>query len=199
MIRYTLLELNCASTFVPTSLDQALAASTSFALQLTQIINRTAPLNSDGLATYSAIWSSAFNVNADEIFSTETRYSFFQRTSTNIAVTIEESLFYVSNQQRPIARQKEIIFRSLLFTTVVLELFGLIFIILKLLLFPLLHIVHQRLQSVSKRNQVTPVQDQGNVMMTDEVIFSPVSRSASKMKYQRKRLSFASRAKPTWK
>jgi hypothetical protein len=134
------MELNFASTFIPSSLDQVLAPSTLFSLELTQIVNRTAPMDSNGLATYSAIWSSSFSVNTDELFSEETRYTLFQRTYTNVTVTIDESIFYVSNVQEPIARHTEIIFHNLLFTIVVLELFGLFFLLIKLLLVPLFHI-----------------------------------------------------------
>ncbi len=170
MIRYTLLELNFASTFVADSLDQVLAPLTFFDLQLTQIINRTAPLNTNNLATYSGIWSSSFNVNTNEQFSTETRYTFFQRTYTNVTVTIEESLFYVSNEQRPIARQTEIIFHNLLFTIVVLELFGLFFLLIKLLVIPLFHSMLERLQRLSKKNQVEITkEDLNKVVVKDDL------------------------------
>jgi hypothetical protein len=148
------MELNFASTFLPNSLDEVLAPSTFFKLTLTEIINRTDPLNSDDLPTYSGIWSSSFNVNIDELFSTETRYTLYQRTFTNITISIGESLFYVSNQQKPIARQSEIIFRNLLFTIVLLELFGLFFLLNKLLIIPLFNIIYQCLQKFSKRNQI---------------------------------------------
>jgi hypothetical protein len=148
------MELNFASTFIPPSLDQVLAPSTLFSLELTQIVNRTAPMDSNGLATYSAIWSSSFSVNTDELFSEETRYTLFQRTYTNVTVTIDESIFYVSNVQEPIARHTEIIFHNLLFTIVVLELFGLFFLLIKLLLVPLFHTIFRRVQCTSRKVRV---------------------------------------------
>jgi hypothetical protein len=152
--RYTLMEVNFASTFVPNSLDEVLSPSTFFTLTLTPIINRTDPLNSNDFPTYSGIWSSSFNVNKDELFSEETRYTLYQRTYTNVTISIVESLFYVSNQEKPIARQSEIIFRNLLFTIVLLELFGLLFLLNKLLIIPLFNIIYQYLQRFSKKNQV---------------------------------------------
>jgi hypothetical protein len=80
----------------------------------------------------------------------------YQRTYTNITI---ESLFYVSNQQQPIARESEIIFRNLLFTIVLLELFGLLFLVIKLLMNPLFNIIYRRLQRLSKRNQVHPFKE----------------------------------------
>ncbi|CAF1543520.1 unnamed protein product [Adineta ricciae] len=145
--RYKLMSLNFSSTFVPLSINQVLASATLFSLQLTQNVNRTAPLSTDGYSTYSAMWSPSFNVNTDELFSEETRHTLFQRMYTNISITIEKSIFYVSNVQEPIARRTEIIFHNLLFTIVVLELFGLFFLIFKLLLFPLMQSIIERIST----------------------------------------------------
>ena len=131
------MELKFASTFVSSSLDQILAPSTTFPIVLTAIVNQTAPLNTDGSSKFSAIWSSSFHAVTDELFTNESRYTFFYRTQTNISVTVSQSIFYVSNLQQPIARQAEVIFRCLLFTIVVLEIFGLLFLLVKLLLVPM--------------------------------------------------------------
>jgi membrane protein CcdC involved in cytochrome C biogenesis len=177
-----LLALNVASTFVPASLEHVLALSTSFSLQLTQIINRTAPLISDELAICSAIWSSSFNVKTDELFTKETRYTFFQRTYTNVTVVIEESLFYVSNVQLPIALQTKIIFRTLLFTVVVLELSGLFFLIIKLLLVPVFLAIHERLHHLSKKNRVSVIKDDLTMVMVNNGTVPTISKPAFKMK-----------------
>jgi hypothetical protein len=145
------MELNVASTFTSSFLNQVLALSTLFSLQLTPIVNQTDPLYSDGSSTFSAIWSVSFNVNTDEQFVTETRYTFFQRVQTNVTVAIAENIFYISNKQEPIARQTEIVFHNLLFTIVVLEVFGLIFLIFKLLIVPLYSTIVNRIrQNFSK-------------------------------------------------
>jgi hypothetical protein len=121
---------------VSSSLNQILAPSTIFPIELTPIVNQTAPLNHDHSSRFSAIWSYSFNVKADELFTNESRYTFFYRTQTSISVIISPSIFYVSNLQQPITKQTEVIFRSLLFTIVVLEVFGLIFLLIKLFLVP---------------------------------------------------------------
>jgi len=180
------MKLNFASTFIPSPLDQVLASSTAFSLDLTQIINRTAPLKVNGLATYSAIWSYAFSVNTDELFSEETRYTLFKRTYTNVTVTIDESIFYVSNEQEPIARQSEIIFHNLLFTIVVLELFGLLFLIIKLLLVPMFYIIWQRMQFLFKKNRVSPCKDIIAEVFVDKPKTSTSQKPRLTMKSRRK-------------
>jgi hypothetical protein len=159
------MELNFASTFVSSSLDQVLAESIVFPIELTQIVNQTDPLNSDGLSTFSAIWSYSFSVNSDELFTNESRYTFFYRTQTNISVTIAQNIFYVSNLQQPIARQTEVIFRSLLFTIVVLEVFGLVFLLVKLLIIPVFHIILNRTRQLLAKSQITPPDDVAIVEM----------------------------------
>ena len=104
---------------------------------------------------FSAIWSPSISAQNDELFSNESRYTFFYRTQTNVSVIIGQSLFYVSNVQQPIARQTEIIFHNFLFTIVVLELFGLLFLLVKLLLVPLFNATIIRLHDyLSRKNRV---------------------------------------------
>ncbi len=159
-LRYVLLALNVSSTFTPSSLDLVLAPSVTFSVQMTSIINQTNPLDSDGLTIYSAIWVATYTARIDELFVSEDRYSFFSRTQTNLSATISESTYYVKNEQEPIARQTEVIFHNLLFTIVVLELFGLLFLICKLFLAPLVRFLHERVHRyLQKKKQVNVIND----------------------------------------
>jgi hypothetical protein len=184
--RSTLLELNFASTFIPRSTDEVLAPSTLFSIALTSIVNRTNPLNSDDLATFSAIWSSSFDVIIEDLFTSENRYTFFQRTQTNISVTIQKSIFYVSNEQQPIARQTEIIFHNLLFTIVVLELFCLVFLIFKLLLVPLYYKIINCQQYLSKKNRAEVSQDNLTMVVVDRTNRPTIRKSFPSIKPRRR-------------
>ncbi|CAF3559292.1 unnamed protein product [Adineta steineri] len=157
--RFALMDLNFASTFVSSSLDDVLIESSTFSIELIQIVNQTDPLDDDGLSTFSAIWSYTFGDNSDELFTNESRYTFFYRTQTNISITITENIFYIGNLQQPIARQTEIAFRSLLFTIVVLEVFGLLFLLLKLFLIPVYRLILNRINKKLSKNRVTPTND----------------------------------------
>ena len=150
------MDLNFTSAFISSTFDQVLAETTVFPIKLTKIINQTDPLSNDGSAIFSGIWSYSFSVNSDELFINETRYTFFYRTQTSITVTIEQNIFYINNLQQPIARQTEIIFRSLLFTIVVLEVFGLLFLLVKLLIIPVFRTMYSRLH---RKKQVNPTND----------------------------------------
>ncbi len=164
-LRYVLLALNVSSTFTPSSLDHVLAPSVTFSVQMSQIVNQTHPLDSDGLTIYSAIWFATYTARIDELFVREDRYSFFTRTQTNLSATISESIYYVKNEQEPIARQTEVIFHNLLFTIVVLELFGLLFLIFKLLVAPLVRFLHERVHRyLQKKKQVNVINDNNDNM-----------------------------------
>jgi hypothetical protein len=63
-------------------------------------------------------------------------------TSTTLTIAISETSYYVQNVQSPIAKQPEVIFHTLLFTIVCLELCGLLFVICKLLVIPLFYKVY---------------------------------------------------------
>ncbi|CAM4833787.1 unnamed protein product [Rotaria magnacalcarata] len=167
--RYTLMELMFISMFIPSSLDQVLSQSTVFPIQLTQIVNETAPLNMNGLSTFSAIWTYSFNVETGELFQKESQYTFFYRSQTNISIIIGQNTFYIKNLQQPIVQQTELIFHNLLFAIVVLEVFGLLFLIIKLLFAPILGATFIRLYFyLSKKIRVTPTDDLTAVIAKDK-------------------------------
>jgi hypothetical protein len=58
-----------------------------------------------------------------------------------------------------------VIFRSLLFTIVVLEVFGLVFLLVKLLIIPVFHIILNRTRQLLAKSQITPPDDVAIVEM----------------------------------
>jgi hypothetical protein len=58
-------------------------------------------------------------------------------TSITLTIIISETSYYIKNTQSAIAKEPEIIFHTLLFAFLCLEISGLIFLIFKLLLIPL--------------------------------------------------------------
>jgi hypothetical protein len=63
-------------------------------------------------------------------------------SSTTLTIEISETSYYIKNDQSPIAKEAEIIFHTLLFTILCLELCALAFVIIKLLLIPLYHKIY---------------------------------------------------------
>ncbi len=101
------------------------------------MINETEPLANEE-TVFSGIWYPTFVVDPYQTFLTPEEFMKSNLTSTTITVIVSEALYYIKNRQYPIAKQAEIIFHDLLFTIVVLEIFGLIFLIFKLAIIPLI-------------------------------------------------------------
>lgn len=63
-------------------------------------------------------------------------------TSTTVTIDITETPYYIKNVQSPIAKQAEIVFRTLLFAFLCLELCAMAFLICKLLVIPIFSRIH---------------------------------------------------------
>jgi hypothetical protein len=132
---YTLIDLAFAQFL--SSTGRLLTQQPSCTLQLTKVINQTDSLKEDGETQFSAVWLPAFIGTLDQMFVDENEYKYGTSTSTIISLVISETSYYVLNTQRPITDEDELIFTNLLFTIVCLEIFGLGFLIIKLIITPL--------------------------------------------------------------
>ena len=133
---YTLIDLAFAKTFFVSG--RLLAQQPSCTLQLTKVINQTYPLSEGGQTHFSAIWLPSFSVNLDQMFIDESEYIHATTSHPILSIVINETPYYMLNTQKPITDEAELIFTNLLFTIVCLEIFGLGFLLFKLLLLPLL-------------------------------------------------------------
>ena len=103
--------------------------------QLTKIINETFPMAGEE-SDYTGIYIPNFTIDVSSLFLDADEYNQLNLTSTIVTVDIQETPYYVKNVQQPIAKSSEIIFHNLLFTIVCLEIFGLGFLLYKLLVKP---------------------------------------------------------------
>ena len=65
-------------------------------------------------------------------------------TSTTLTVVITEAAYYIKNVQSPIAKQPEVVFRTLLFSFLCLELCAMSFLIAKLFIVPAYYNIQHR-------------------------------------------------------
>ncbi len=63
-------------------------------------------------------------------------------TSMTLTIVISETPYYIKNTQSPIAKEPEIIFHTLLFAFLCLEICAMIFLICELFLLPLFHKIY---------------------------------------------------------
>lgn len=148
-----------------------------FHIQLTKIINETQSLkSSDTGNTYSGLFIPAlFESHPSSSLSDETHfaqngnYLRYVQTHTLVTVEIDELSTYVKNLQEPIARQAEIIFHTLLFTMLCIEIFALSFLIFKLFVIPLYGEVMRKLAKRYRRVGIAMEEDEENERKTNVI------------------------------
>ena len=134
---YEVHELDFMQTFsIP---SRVLSPTSTIQMQMIRLINATEPLNDGEPTRLSALWIPTFAYVPDQVLVTEAQFVGNSRPSTLLTLTLSEKAYYVINTQSPITKKIEVVFRSILFTIVCLEIFGLLFIITKLLFAPFFH------------------------------------------------------------
>ncbi|CAF3748534.1 unnamed protein product [Adineta steineri] len=149
--RRTLKELHFRQTFSVT--DRTLAQTVNFNLQLTKVVNETESMDGLDESEFEGIWYPTFLVDKNQIFLSQEQYMTTAHLSkTTVIIVISETAFYIKNHQSPIAKQPEIIFHNLLFTIVCLEIFGLVILLFKLILIPLIELFKDLKHSQQNRH-----------------------------------------------
>ncbi|UJR16896.1 hypothetical protein I4U23_003794 [Adineta vaga] len=99
-------------------------------LQLTKIINITEDLIDPDLTIFSGLWFPTFTFDSDRLSVDIDETSSIHHTE--VSVKISETSFFIRNKQKPIARSSEIIFETVLFMCMCLDLLCMIFLLIKL-------------------------------------------------------------------
>ncbi|CAF1203378.1 unnamed protein product [Rotaria sordida] len=137
---YKLKELNFYGSFSKNG--SVLAQTLPISLVLTKVINETIPIEGEE-SDFTGIYISTFAIDSKSLFLTQEQYIHSTSQSILLTIVLSETAYYVKNQQYPIAKRAEIIFHNLLFTTVCLEIFGLVFLLYKLTLQPIYRLFHR--------------------------------------------------------
>ncbi|CAF1136567.1 unnamed protein product [Adineta ricciae] len=146
---YNLKELNFYQAFY--KYGEVLTQNLSINIDMTKVINETAAMVGEE-SDYSGIYIPTFTTDVDSLFLTQDQYVYSTSASALLTVVISETPYYVKNLQQPIAKLSEIIFHNILFTIVCLEIFGLIFLLYKLISTPLRHLYRSRYAAKHKTN-----------------------------------------------
>ncbi|CAF0757453.1 unnamed protein product [Adineta steineri] len=137
-------QLNFSKLFFES--NKVLSQNPSIQLQLTKIINITDGLKTDDKTNYSGVWTPTFLFDAEQMFLSQQQYQSQEATlGTVLSIKTSETPFFVKNEQTPIAKQPEIIFHTILFTGVCLDLVGMVILLSKLLIFPTFKVLIEKL------------------------------------------------------
>jgi hypothetical protein len=123
------------------------------------VVNETQPLSGND-SQYSGIWYPSFTYNLNEMFINEQKYKAIAGFSTIILnIDIQETLFYIKNTQSPIAKKAEVIFRTLLFAFLCLELCAMTFLLCKLVFIPAVRAIYHVIMKRWNASKVQPFDD----------------------------------------
>ncbi|CAM4788732.1 unnamed protein product [Rotaria magnacalcarata] len=115
--------------------NQTLDQTTAINFDLTKVINQTELLYYSGSTNYSGIWiltSIHESLNDYLVYLQRGAFLRYLYTKHAIMITFSETKFDVINKQEPTARRDDIIFHNILFTTTVIGIFALAFLVVKL-------------------------------------------------------------------
>ncbi|CAF0769011.1 unnamed protein product [Adineta steineri] len=165
---YMVRELNYSQPFFVN--NQTLSYDPNVEIRLTRVINKTEPLDDASSEYYTALWAPTSPTSKPDLFLTFDDYLYYGLLKTSLTISTTEISYYIMNNQKPIVKQAEIIFHALLFTTVCIELFGLVYLAIKLIFLPMFHrirtfvekhsnVVHPDHSSKSSETFVSTIQE----------------------------------------
>ncbi|UJR16918.1 hypothetical protein I4U23_003816 [Adineta vaga] len=140
---YLLRDLNFSQSYYQNG--RMLAPDSTITMQLSKVINITEPIDSSHETEYTALFIPTFLVNLDQMLVNIADYAVQTITETSVSLVISETPYFIVNRQSPIAKLNEIIFHNIVFLIVCLEMFGLVFLIMKLFILPLIGIITEKL------------------------------------------------------
>ncbi len=161
----TLQTLDVCNFFSTT--NETLARITTLSIILTKVVNQTKPLRTGDDTLYSGRWAPTIigNTLSDKlIYEQNGDYLRYMTQRTIFMITLDEQPFFLQNNQQPIVRVAELAFHTLLFGTLIIELFAIAFLIFKLIFMPLIRlIIHCRHRT---KNNIDTITDQSSSSYT---------------------------------
>ncbi|CAF1495240.1 unnamed protein product, partial [Rotaria sordida] len=124
--------------------NQAIGRLTYIPIVFIKNINMTHGLSESDQTLYSGIWMPTFTAVSlsDEAYYVEFgNYLRYMSSLTIIQVMLDERPFFIKNIEQPIVRTAELIFKVLLFTSLCIELFAFLFLIIKLFIIPFFRLI----------------------------------------------------------
>lgn len=139
---YKLQILDMCQVFSTT--NETLSRMTSLHIIMVKVVNVTKPLTVGDDTYYSGRWAPTFvdsSVSDKLIYEQNGEYLRYQSERTILIITLSEHPFYLQNVQQPIVRRAELAFHTLLFCTLIIELFSIGFLSFRLIVKPVFYSV----------------------------------------------------------
>ena len=146
-------ELNvCSLFFTP---NQTIGSYTDFTVNLVKVVNVTQPLSNDGDTIYDGRWYPKISSDAlsDELVLEQYgQYIRYVNDRTTFVIRFSEESYFLQNNQRPIVQVAALAFHTLLFISLIIEIFATSFLLFKLCCLPMVRTVRAAFLPEKKRN-----------------------------------------------
>ncbi|CAF1453698.1 unnamed protein product [Adineta ricciae] len=124
--------------------NETLARTSTLSVVLVKVVNQTKPLTIGHDTYFTGRWTPTFgeySISDRLAYEQDGEYLRYVSERTTLAITVNEQPFFLQNNQRPIVRIAELSFHTLLFCTLIIELFAMAFLLIKLIGTPLLRAI----------------------------------------------------------
>ncbi|UJR17883.1 hypothetical protein I4U23_004782 [Adineta vaga] len=136
--------------------NETLSRTATISVVLVKVVNQTKPLTVGDDTYFSGRWTPTFgeySISDKLSYNQDGEYLRYVNERTIFTITMSEQPFFLQNNQKPIARIAELAFHTLLFCTLIIELFAMAFLLFKLICMPLIRLIlrcrHQKKQTSS--------------------------------------------------
>ncbi len=126
------------------TVNETLSSMTTLHMIMIKVVNVTKPLKVGGDTHYDGRWAPTFvesSLSDELIYEQDGHYLRYISERTIVTITLSEHPFYLQNNQQPIVRRAELAFHTLLFCTLIIELFGMGFLLFRLVIMPFIRAV----------------------------------------------------------
>ncbi len=141
------------------TVNQTLSYTSTMDIVLIKVINVTKPLKVGEETIYHGRWSPIFvehSLSDHLLFEQDGEYLRYLSQPTTLSIQFSEQTTYLQNNQEPIIRQAELAFHSLLFCTLIIELFALTFLFSRLIIIPFVRTIIRLCRSNQTQASATP-------------------------------------------
>lgn len=133
--------------------NQTLSHSSTLSVVLIRVVNQTKPLNIGEESKYDGRWAPAFverSISDELMYEKSGAYLRYIVPQTILTFEFPEQPFFLQNSQRPVVRFAQLVFHTLLFCTLVIEIFAMGYLFFKMIIQPIVQITgHCRKQTIS--------------------------------------------------
>lgn len=131
--------------------NQIVSTYASLSVELIKVVNQTQLLYDDKRSYFDGRWIPTFTdrlISDEIIYEKNGKYLLYTSQYRSLTMLFKEQPFFLQNSQQPIIRIGQLAFHTLLFCTLIIELFHLAFLVYKLISTPVRYFIRRRIDRI---------------------------------------------------